>query len=70
MSLQTLLLQNRETDVIQIFGIEKDKLKLYWKQRCVASKVAEQNDRMSASSSCGIDDVILISRKKIEEKII
>lgn len=66
MSLQTLLVRNRETDVIQIFYTEKDKL--YWKQRHVASKMAEENDRMCASSSCGTDDVILISREKIEEK--
>lgn len=56
--------------MIQIFCIEKDELKLYWKQRCVASKMAEENDRMSASSCCGIEDVILIPRekKKKEEK--
>lgn len=68
MSLQTLLVRNRDTDVIQIFYIKKDKLKLYWKQRHVASKMAEENDRMYASSSCGTEDVILISREKIEEK--
>lgn len=59
--------------MIQIFCIEKDEWKLHWKQRHVASKMAEENDRMSASSSRGTDDMILISRekklrKKIEEK--
>lgn len=54
--------------MIQIFYIEKDKLKLYWKERHVASKMAEENDRMYASSSCGTEDVILISREKIEGK--
>lgn len=50
--------------MIQIFCIGKDELKLYWKQRCVASKMVEENGRMSASSSCGIHDVMLIPRKK------
>lgn len=54
--------------MIQICCIEKDELKLYWKQRCVASKMAEENDRMPASSSCGIDDGIQISRGKKRRK--